>query len=583
MYDLIIKNGTIVDGTGSAAYRGDIAVLDGVLAQVGGTVTGEAREVIDATGLIVTPGFVDVHAHYDGQVAFDDALEPSAGHGVTTVVIGSCGIGFAPARPEHHAMLIETMEYVEDIPGAVLEAGLPWTWETFPEFLDFVDSRRFSMDVAAHVGHVAVRTYVMGDRGVRNEEATAADIDAMGRVVREAIEAGALGFSTSRVVSHKTANGEPVPGTYASADELFGIAAAMHGGPRAVYQIAESGTDGFDPESALKELDWMRQLSAEFGLPVTYLLLQSFAGPDLWREMLDRSLAARADGAHLVAQVANRPFGMLLGLTSRHPFSMRATFAAIAAECASTAELAARLADPAVRSAILAEGDTVASTDRFATIGMMAAHRPQLVFPLGPVGEALDYEPTPESSLAGRAEAKGITPLELFYDLMVEHEGRAMFVVPFFNFVHGNHDDIYEMLTHPASVPGLGDGGAHLATICDASMPTYQLSHWVRDRTRGPKIGIEAAVRMQSHDTAALYGLGDRGTLELGKKADMNVIDLERLDLELPRAVADLPAGGVRLLQDARGYVAMVVSGVVTRRDDRDTGARPGRLVRGAR
>jgi N-acyl-D-amino-acid deacylase len=583
MYDLLITNGTIVDGTGRARFTGDIAVRDGVLVQVGGTITGPAREVLDATGLVVTPGFVDIHAHYDGQVTFDEVLEPSANHGVTTVVIGSCGIGFAPARPEHHALLIETMEYVEDVPGAVLEAAMPWAWETFPEYLDFLDGRRWTMDVATQIGHVALRTYVMGDRGAANLEATSDDIDAMGRLVREAIEAGAVGFSTSRVVSHRTANGSPVAGTYASHDELFGIAAAMHGGPRAVYQIAESGADGADAEAALKELDWMRQLSAEFGLPVSFLLLQSFAGPDLWKEILDRALAARGDGADLTAQVANRPFGMLLGLTSRHPFAQRPTFAALAAQHADPAALATALRDPAVRAAVLAEGDTVPSTDRFATIGMMAAHRAELVFPLGPEGEAIDYEPTPDRSLAARAAAAGVTSLELFYDLMVEHDGRAMFVVPFFNFVHGSHDDIHEMLTHPASLPGLGDGGAHLATICDASMPTYQLSHWVQRRTRGARLTLEAAVRMQTLDTAQHFGLGDRGVLEVGKKADLNVIDLERLDLRLPRRADDLPGGGVRLLQDAVGYVATIVSGVVTRRDDTDTGARPGRLVRGAR
>ena len=583
MYDLVIKNGTIVDGTGTAAFRGDVAVRDGVLVQVGGTITGDATEVIDATGLVVTPGFVDVHSHYDGQVTFDDVLAPSAGHGVTTVVIGSCGIGFAPAHPEHHALLIETMEYVEDVPGAVLEAAMPWAWESFPEYLDFLDTRAFSMDVATQIGHVAVRIHVMGERGVRNETATSEDIDAMGRTVREAVDAGALGFSTSRVLAHRTANGEPVPGTFADEDELFGIAAAMHGASRAVFQIAESGADGADPEAALKELDWMRRLSAEFALPVSFLLLQSSAGPDLWREILDRALAARADGAEVSAQVANRPFGMLLGLTGRHPFAQRPTFAALSASTASPADLTAALRDPATRAAILAEDDTVPTTDRFVGIGMMPVHMPLLVFPLGPEGEAIDYEPTAEMSLAARAEAAGVSSLELFYDLMLEHDGRAMFIVPFFNYAHGNHDDIYEMLTHPASVPGLGDGGAHLATICDASMPTYQLSHWVRGRTRGPRLSLEAAVRMQTHDTAALFGLGDRGTLEPGKRADCNVIDLDRLDLELPRSVADLPAGGVRLLQDATGYVATIVAGVVTRRDDRDTGARPGRLVRGAR
>jgi N-acyl-D-amino-acid deacylase len=580
VFDLVIRNGTVVDGTGRSQYRGDIAVADGVLVQVGGTVTGEAREVIDADGLIVTPGFVDVHSHYDGQVTFDEVLEPSAGHGVTTVVIGSCGIGFAPARPEDHDRLIEVMEFVEDIPGAVLHAALPWDWESFPEYLDAVERRRFSMDVGTMVGHVAVRINVMGERGVRNEEASNADIDAMAAIVREGIDAGALGFSTSRVVNHKTANGDPVPGTYASEDELFGIAAAMSDADYCVFQLAQSGADGDGPEEAIKELDWMRRLSAEFGLPVSFLALQVQGAPDLWKELLDGAWDARRDGAVVVPQVANRPFGMLLGLTNRHPFVMRPTFAALTERHESLPALVAELAKPDVRAQILAEGDTAVTDDRFATMGMIAAYMPQLVFPLG---DDVDYEPVPEESLGARAEALGVSPLELFYDLMLDRDGLAMFVVPFFNYCHGDHDAIYEMLTHPATVPGLGDGGAHLATICDASMPTYQLSHWVRGRTRGPKLSLEAAVKMQTHDTAELYGLGDRGTLEAGKKADLNVIDLDRLRLEMPRSVRDLPAGGSRLLQDAVGYVATIVSGEVTRRNDRDTGVRPGRLVRGAR
>ena len=300
MFDLLIRNGTIVDGTGGARFKGDIAITDGVIAEIGPSVDGEAREVIDAEGLVVTPGFVDVHSHYDGQATFDDRLDPSASHGVTTVVLGSCGIGFAPARPDDHDRLVEVMEYVEDIPGDTLRAGLPWNWETFSDYLDALEARRYSMDVATQVGHVAVRTYVMGERGVRNETATSTDIDAMAEIVREAIDAGALGFSTSRVVSHRTASGDPVPGTLADEDELTGIAAAMSGGPRAVFQVAQAGADGDDAESALKELDWMRRLSADHGLPVSFLLLQNMAAPDLWREMLDRAWEARGAGAQLV-------------------------------------------------------------------------------------------------------------------------------------------------------------------------------------------------------------------------------------------------------------------------------------------
>jgi N-acyl-D-aspartate/D-glutamate deacylase len=580
MFDLVIRNGTIVDGTGRSQYRGDIAVSDGVLVQVGGVVRGEAREEIDAEGLVVTPGFVDIHSHYDGQATFDEVLEPSAGHGVTTVVMGSCGIGFAPARTEDHDRLIEVMEWVEDIPGAVLRAGLPWNWESFPEYLDALEQRQFSMDIGTQIGHVAVRTYVMGERGVRNEEATRADIDAMAQIVREGIDAGALGFSTSRVLNHKTANGEPVPGTFAHEDELFGIAAAMSGANRCVFQLAQSGADGDNPEAAIKELDWMRRLSAEFGLPVSFLILQSMQAPDLWRELVDLAWAARAEGAVVVPQVANRPFGMLLGLTNRHPFAMRPTFVELEARGGSLDELVAELSKPDVRAAILAEDDTVDRGEMGALMGTIPVRMPTLAYPLG---ADLDYEPTADMSMAARAEAAGVTPAELFYDLMLGDGGRAMFVVPFFNYAHGSDDDIYDMLTHPATVPGLADGGAHLATICDASMPTYQLSHWVRGRTRGPRLSLEAAVRMQTRDTAEHFGLDDRGTLEVGKKADVNIIDLDVLDLEMPQVVHDLPAGGARLLQGAKGYKATIVSGVVTRRDDTDTGARPGRLVRGAR
>lgn len=581
MFDLVVRNGLIVDGTGAPAVVGDIAITDGTLVQVGGSVDGEARETIDATGRIVTPGFVDVHSHYDGQIFFDDALTPSNGHGVTTVVVGVCGLGFAPARPDDHEMLIGAMESVEDIPGDVLRAGIPWTWESFPEFLDAVDAGSYAMDIAAQIGHVPVRSYVMGERALENGPASRADIDAMAAIVREAVEAGAVGFSTSRVVSHRTAAGDPVPGTFATEDELFGIAAGMAAtGRRAVFQLAEAGIDGFEPESALKEVDWMRRMSAEFGLPVSFLILQSDASPDMWRELMDACVDAEADGALLRPQVSNRPFGMLLGLEVRHPFMKRATFHRLQRECATFDELRAELAKPEVRDAILAEADTEDSGDRYEGMGLIATYKPDMVYPLD--GD-LDYEPLTSESLAGRAEAAGIAPLELFYDLMLTDEGRTTFLVPMFNYSNGNQDDLHEMLTHPAALIGLGDGGAHLATICDASMPTYQLSHWVKGRSRGPRLPLETAVKMQTNDTATFYGLGDRGTLEVGKRADVNVIDLDRLSLDKPRAVADLPAGATRLLQDAVGYDATIVAGVVVRRDDTDTGARPGRLVRGTR
>jgi N-acyl-D-aspartate/D-glutamate deacylase len=474
------------------------------------------------------------------------------------------------------------MESVEAIPGDVLRAGLPWQWHSFPEYLDALDRRAFAMDVAAQVGHVALRTYVMGQRGIANEPASQADIATMAGLAAEAVDAGALGFSSSRVQAHVTLAGDPVPGTHAAEDELFGIAEAVAAtGRPVVFQVAAAGADGLDPEGALKEVDWMRRLSAELGIPVSFLILQAASAPDLWQEQLAACERAEEDGARLRPQVANRPFGMLLGLTTRHPFMKRPTFHRLASEHTILDDLVAALGDPETRAAILAEDDTVATGDKYEGMGLLVAHMPELVYALG---DDLDYEPTADAALAARADAAGVDPLALFYDLMLEDRGRRLFLVPFFNYCAGDHSDILEMMRHPATVLGLGDGGAHLATICDASMPTYQLSHWVTGRTRGPRLRLEEAVKMQTHDTAELYGLlGDRGTLEVGKRADLNVIDLERLALLPPRAVRDLPAGGTRLLQGAVGYVATIVHGVVVRRDDTDTGARPGRLVRGAR
>ncbi len=578
-FDLLIRGGTIVDGNGGEPYAGDVAIRDGLIAALG-DVSGEASDIIDAEGLVVTPGFVDIHSHYDGQAFFDDTLSPSNAHGVTTVVLGVCGIGFAPARPADHDLLVTTMESVEDIPGDVLRAGLEWEWETFPEFLNALERRGFAMDVAAHIGHVALRTYVMGARGVANEPATPDDIAAMAKLAAEAVEAGALGFSTSRVQAHTTLAGDPVPGTLAGEDELFAIGRAIADtGRPVVFQVAEAGVDGQDPNDALSEMAWMRKLSAELKIPVSFLVLQSLTAPNLWKELLDSAIEAEKEGGKLRAQIANRPFGMLLGLTTRHPFLKRPTFDRLAKSSASLGELVRELRRPENRVAILSEEDTVDTGEKFETMGALVGQMPAMVYPLL---DDLDYEPTPERSMDGLAKARGTTPVELFYDLMLEDEGERMFLVPFFNYANGDHEVILEMLEHPATVLGLGDGGAHLATICDASMPTYQLSHWAKDRKRGPKLALERAVQMQTKETAALYGLNDRGTLEVGKRGDVNVIDFERLALLPPRRVEDLPAGGARLLQEATGYKATIVAGVVVRRDDRDTGERPGRLVRGA-
>jgi len=576
LYDLKISGGTVVDGTGADRFVGDVAVKDGVIVHVGPSAPGDAARTIDATGLVVTPGFVDCHTHYDGQVTWDDELNPSAGHGVTTVVMGNCGVGFAPVHPGSEEWLIQLMEGVEDIPGAALSEGITWGWETFPEYLDVLDQRRLGIDVGTQVPHGAVRAYVMGERGARNEPATPEDIEAMGRIVEEAIEAGALGVSTSRVLGHRAMDGEQVPGTFAAEDELFGIGRALQRQGRGVFELAPAGADGQDLVRARREVDWMRRLSAEVGAPVTFAMLQVDAEPNLWREIMAESLAAIDEGARLHPQVAARPFGLLVGFQTHHPFGLRPSYRELADLAID--ERIQFLRRPAVRSRILAEDDV--EPDRQLFSGLPALIRMAL-HKLYILGDPPDYEPTVEQSVAHLAQRTDTDPLEAVYDALCEQDGEALLMLPLFNYTDGDHEAIREQLLHPTSVSGLSDGGAHCGMICDASIPTYLLTHWARDRTRGARLPLEWVVRKQTRDTAHLFGLTDRGELAVGKKADLNVIDLEGLTLRSPRLVHDLPAGGRRLLQEAVGYRHTIVSGQETRRDGIDTGARPGRLVRG--
>ena len=574
MHDLVIHGGTVVDGTGAPGRTADITVSDGRITGVGDHRGEAAVRTLDADGLLVTPGWVDIHTHYDGQATWDEVLDPSSWHGVTTLVTGNCGVGFAPARPDRHEWLIGLMEGVEDIPGTALSEGMTWGWETFPEYLDTLDRRRWTVDVGTQIAHGAVRSYVMGERGARNEPATPEDIAAMKRVVKEAIAAGALGFSTSRTLAHRAIDGEPVPGTYAAEDELFGIGAALGELGTGIFELAPAGTAGEDILAPKEEVDWMRRLSAAIQRPVTFAMVQVDAAPDLWRELMDESLRAVSDGADLWPQVAGRGFGLLSGhFTTYCLLDQIPAYQELKDRGLSADELVTALRTPEVRGAIESWQPDPATAERmdqaFATTFIL--------------GDPPEYEPGPERSLAGIAAATGRPALSVAYDAMLEDDGRGLLYVPILNYSDGDLHAAREMLLHPRAAAGLGDGGAHCGVICDASQPTFMLTHWTRDRVRGERLPLEWIVKKQTLDTARLYGLTDRGTVEPGMLADLNVIDYDHLQLTNPRVVDDLPAGGKRLLQGAVGYVETIKSGVTTFRDGVDTGARPGTLVRGAR
>ncbi|WP_328350758.1 amidohydrolase family protein [Mycobacterium sp. NBC_00419] len=565
-YDLVIRNGTIVDGLGGEPYLGDVAVSDGVIAAVG-TVPEDGTREIDATGLLVTPGFVDLHTHYDGQAIWSDRMTPSSAHGVTTAVMGNCGVGFAPCRPEDHDVLVDVMAGVEDIPGVVMVDGLPWTWETFPEFLDVLESRQRDIDVAAFLPHSPLRVYVMGQRGVDRELPTTEDLALMRKLAEEAIRAGALGFASSRLTLHKTSGGQPIPSYEAQYEEIEAIARGVDDAGGGLLQFVPDLMAG-DYEGALSAVF---DVASEVGLPVTFTLAIGNAGPPIHLDALRMVEKANANGGDVTGQIFPRPIGLVLGLDlSGNPFVMYPSYREIAD--LPLAERVAEMRKPEVRERIL--------NDKPASDGhplMFAAQAWDYMFALG---DPPNYEPSPEDSIGARARARGVSPLEEAYDRLLDDDGHAMLLVTLANFRDNSLDTVAELIQRDDVVLGLGDGGAHYGMICDASFPTYMLTHWVRDRESG-RLSVERVVQELTSVPARVAGLADRGRLAVGYKADVNVIDADALRLHQPTVKADLPAGGRRLDQTADGYVATIVAGEVIAENGVPTAARPGKLIRG--
>ncbi len=565
-HDLVIRSGTVIDGSGAPRRQADVAVDDGVVTAVG-TIAGSASREIDAEGQLVFPGFVDIHTHYDGQATWDRQLAPSSWHGVTTVVAGNCGVGFAPVFPHNRDRLIQLMEGVEDIPGAALHEGLAWEWESFGEYLDYLDAHPRDIDLGTQLPHGALRLHVMGERGATQEPATADDIAEMARLATQAILDGALGFSTSRTLNHRTSLGEYTPTLKAEADELVGIARGVAAAGRGVLQVV---SDFLDLE---EEFGLVYRMAAESGCPLSISVAQSNSNPDQWRELLDRCAEASAAGVPMRGQVAARAVGILLGhRTTLSPFMSSPLYRELAN--LGHAERMARLAQPQVKATILQQ---VAIDDDSPLIGGRMTTRFQHLYELG---DPPDYEPAPGTSVGARAVEAGRDPAELAYDILARADGTALLYLPLLNYRHGSLDAVREQLLHPASVPGLSDGGAHVGTICDVSFPSTLMQWWGRDRPED-RIPLETIVHKQSQATAETVGLLDRGVLAPGYRADINVLDFEAMQLHAPEMHFDLPAGGKRVLQRVDGYRHTFVCGEEISRDGEPTGATPGRLVRG--
>jgi N-acyl-D-aspartate/D-glutamate deacylase len=567
MHDIVIRGGSIVDGSGKPAFAGDVAITDGRIAAVGGK-QGPGKREIYADGLLVTPGWVDVHTHYDGQAMWDPLLAPSSWHGVTTVMFGNCGVGFAPVKKHHRGALMDLMEGVEEIPNPVLSAGLTWEWESFPDFMNALDRRERAIDIAAQAAHLPMRVYVMGDRAIRREPATADDIAEMRRLTVEALQCGAFGFTTSRTDSHKTPDGDYVPSRDADDHELLGIGAAMG--------ITGTGAFGmnsdFDDEEY--ELRWMRKLARETGRPVWFLLTDRYEDPERWRRLMKAVHDARAEGLSLTAQIAGRPIGVMMGVgTALNPFTVRPTYKAI--EHLPIHEQRVRLRNPEMRRRVLAERPSDAEVAKLAQFRQYITKRFDKFFTMG---NPPDYEPGPEKSVAAIAQRTGKSPDEVAYDYILE-EGQYLYF-PVVNYTVGDHEIIREMLNDPACLLGLSDGGAHCTSIVDAGVPSYMLMHWGRDRARGPKLPLEMLVKRQTSETANFFGLTDRGRLAPGLRADVNVIDFAGLNMQKPEIVYDMPANGKRFIQRVEGYEVTLVAGQSVFERGEHTGALPGKLVR---
>lgn len=562
-HDLVVRSGSVIDGTGQPAFTADVAINDGQITEIG-HISGKGRREVDADGALVTPGFVDIHTHYDGQATWSNRMSPSSHHGVTTVVMGNCGVGFAPVRPTDHDLLIELMEGVEDIPGVALAEGLSWEWESFPDYLEYLSKRQFDMDVGAQLPHAALRVYVMGQRGADREPATAADVVEMRRLTEQAMRAGALGFTSSRTLNHRSVRGEPTPTLQAEYDELVGMASALQAVGRGVMEMISD----FDDLDA--EFDLLKSMVRSAGRPMSISLAQGI-GDHGWRKVLNKIEGASNSGLAMRGQVAPRPIGILLGLTTTlAPFMTRPSFSEVAG--LPLAERAVALADPARKARILAEQ----TGPGFMRLFRLMDEGRKIWLMTDPP----NYEPDPADSLNAQALRRGVDPWSYIYDALLQSDGKALLYTPFANYAENNLDCCRDMILHKDTVMGLGDGGAHVGTICDASFITSLLTHWGRDRSRGEGIDLPTLVKCQTQDTARAVDLTDRGTLQPGMRADLNIIDFDNLNVRLPEMVNDLPAGGARLQQRADGYAMTIVHGEPTYVDGDATDALPGRLVR---